>query len=736
MNKILGPILLFAFLLPLTASSQKVDRQRKRLEKKALEYYDRIFGEEHAMFSVTSIPDEYKEESKIIIGQQVHLALLRNTSTNNNSTKVALRKRVYLNDEAAVNDFSEFYYQNSDVVGISIIKHNGNVEEIDLSDAIKVTTEVPEFYRDKFHSDDYFKVAIPGLQEGDIVDFFKVFSESYQGFIELVIPVGSSAPIIEQEILFDIDKLWSSFYNSFNGAPKIKVSPDGGFDMKGRQRKSVKRLIFNAKNTPVSKTDRWSYDLLHTPLIKFMALPPGVEIGEKQQVSNGLDTKELLSTAIGQTNSYLHLIKRKPKLRIKAMGLIDMDEDEAADIIYRMIRTSVFKAIDEPNGSHQNYSYFLSRNRRELPGEMFVMLFAGLLDYVEVRSEIVMVMPKARGDLSSAVLYTEPILGVYIPSLKKYYWPASNFSLPGVTPSHIQGAQGIKVDYESIHKRNNNFTSVTIPSSSIDDNTYVLNIEAELDSNNVLSLSNEMALSGYYREYYSSLLLYNTFYLKDEYAITTPGLSTKELKRKSKNKSNRRAERRKNKESKGPTFVFEKVTKHKFVEEQKEMFESWLKSDYEVTSIGNTEVLNSGMGADENILKYSYDFKTDAYVNKAGPNIVFDIGKLIGGQVELTDEEINNRTIDINYATPRTISYNINITIPEGKTAKGLDGLNINVINDIGEFVSTAVQEGNIIKVQTTKKYKNNSFSSSEWSKMVAFLEAGFQFTEKKIILK
>jgi hypothetical protein len=736
MKKILGPILLFAFLLPLTGISQKKDRKRNRLEKKAVEYYDRVFGDEHAMFSVTKVPDEFKEESKIIIGQQVHLALLRNTSTNANSTKVALRKRVYLNDEAAVNDFSEFYYQNSDVIGISIIKPNGTTNEVELSEAVKVTSDVPEFYQDKFHSDDYFKIALPGLEIGDIVDYFKVFNESYQGFIELVIPIGSEAPIVEQEIVFDVDKLWNSFYKSFNGAPKIKLSPDGGFDMKGRQRKSVKRLIFNAKNTPVTEDNRWSYDLLHTPLIKFMALPPGTAIGDKKQVSNSLDEKELFSTALSGTSMYMSMMKRDPQFRIKAMKLKDRSKDEAADVIYRMIRTNIFKTMEDPQSSYEDYSYFLSRNTRELPGGMFVVLFAELLDYVDIESDIVMVMPRSRGKLSNTILYSEPTLGVYIPSLKKYYWPASNFSLPGVTPGYLQGASGIKIKYALANKRKKSFSPVTIPASTIDDNTFVVNIDAQIGADNVVNMDNEMLLSGYYREYYSSLFLYDSYYLKEEFKLTKADKTLKELKKESKGKKSKKAKKKKKRGSDGPEFSFTGSKRKNFKEEKEEMFENWLKSDYEVTKVGTTEVLNSGMGAENNILHFKYDFTTDAYVNKAGPNLVFNIGKLIGQQVELTEEEINGRTVDVNYSTPRNIEYNISIKLPEGKTAKGLDGLNMSIVNEIGEFVSTAEQVGDVINVKTVKKYKNNSFGPSEWSKMVAFLEAGFQFTEKKVILK
>ncbi len=735
MSKLLGSIILLVFLFPNTGFAQgKSNKNRKRLEKKAVEYYNRVINQDHPMFSLTEPPEEFQNESKIVLGQQVHFALLRNTTFNRNSTKVALRKRVYLNDEAAIDDFSEFYYQNSEVVGISIIKPGGTTNKVDLSEAIAVTSEVPKFYQDKFHSDDYYKIALPGLEVGDIVDYFKVFNEAYPNYIELSIPVASEAPIAQQEIIFDVDKLWSSYYKTYNGAPKIKLHPKGGFDMKGRQRKSVKRLVFSAKNTLAHKDSRWSYAMLYAPFIKFMALPPGRSIGKKKQVSNNLDHKELFDVSFKHTSLYLSNLKRKPLSRIKAMKLKEKDQDEAVDIIYRLLRIHTMQSINDETETLGEYSYFLSRNSREIPGVIYAPLFAELLKSIKIDSEIVMVMPKAMGDLSNVLLSNEPVYGVYIPSLKKYYWPTNNFNLPGVSPSHLQGSKGFKVQYSKISKRKKTYSPCTIPMTNIEENKLLAHIDAKIESDNILNMNNEMIMTGFFREYYSSLFLYNTNYLKREIEATKANLSKSELKKDAKKSKNRK--KKKSKSDSELSFSHKDVTHLNFNEKKKDRFKNWLESEYKITEIGDFQIVNSGIVSEDKALRIKFDFTSDDYVNKAGPNLVFNIGKLIGKQVELSKEEINNRTVDVNLSTTRMIETNIKITIPEGKSANGLEGLNMNVSNDIGEFVSTAEQIGNVINVKTIKKYKNHNFPTLQWSKMVDFLEAGFQFTEKKVILK
>ena len=112
-----------------------------------------------------------------------------------------------------------------------------------------------------------------------------------------------------------------------------------------------------------------------------------------------------------------------------------------------------------------------------------------------------------------------------------------------------------------------------------------------------------------------------------------------------------------------------------------------------------------------------------------------DIGKLIGGQVEI-DEKEKDRKNNIYMGYSRSFDNNINITIPDGYTVSGIDKLNTSIINETGGFTSKVTIEGNILKITTHKYYENNYEPKENWSKMVSFLDATYQFTQEKILLK
>ena len=84
----------------------------------------------------------------------------------------------------------------------------------------------------------------------------------------------------------------------------------------------------------------------------------------------------------------------------------------------------------------------------------------------------------------------------------------------------------------------------------------------------------------------------------------------------------------------------------------------------------------------------------------------------------------------------RTIQNNISIDLPAGYTADGLQDLNMNVDNESGSFISTAKVEGDKLLISTTKLYKKNFDKKEAWPNYVAFLEAGYKFSQAKIVLK
>ena len=117
-----------------------------------------------------------------------------------------------------------------------------------------------------------------------------------------------------------------------------------------------------------------------------------------------------------------------------------------------------------------------------------------------------------------------------------------------------------------------------------------------------------------------------------------------------------------------------------------------------------------------------------------GPNYSVQIGELIGGQVAIDKKEIvREYNIWLNFA--RTSDFIINFDIPVGFTATGLDALKANVDNNTGTFSVTTNVTGQKLTITVKKVYKSNYFVKEDWPKMVEFLDAAYNFTQKKIIL-
>ena len=104
-------------------------------------------------------------------------------------------------------------------------------------------------------------------------------------------------------------------------------------------------------------------------------------------------------------------------------------------------------------------------------------------------------------------------------------------------------------------------------------------------------------------------------------------------------------------------------------------------------------------------------------------------------QVEL-DKKDKERKNNIYMPFPRTIENEIILEIPAGYTVSGLDKLNKNVTNETGGFTSNASISGNKLIIKTSKAYNNYYEPNANWQKMVQFLDAAYQFSQEKILLK
>jgi hypothetical protein len=141
-----------------------------------------------------------------------------------------IRFKIRLNDRSSVKAFTEVYFRYSDKTdGFSakILKADGTSKPVSLNAAIGVESvaDVPEFYQSFFDQQvgaqrRYFKVAVPDLEPGDILEYvtttkskLNVLGTGYIEFTPVYEICTKGYPILFNQISIETDN--KSFFKSF-----------------------------------------------------------------------------------------------------------------------------------------------------------------------------------------------------------------------------------------------------------------------------------------------------------------------------------------------------------------------------------------------------------------------------------------------------------------------------------------------------------------------------------------
>ena len=138
-------------------------------------------------------------------------------------------------------------------------------------------------------------------------------------------------------------------------------------------------------------------------------------------------------------------------------------------------------------------------------------------------------------------------------------------------------------------------------------------------------------------------------------------------------------------------------------------------------------------------LHLKYTFNTNDLVKKAGNKYLFNMGKLIGRQIEMYEEK--ERNLPIAERHHRTYDRIIEIKIPEGYVISNLDDINIeNTIFDakkpVMHFKSYYTLEGNTLKVTADEFYQKNYVPVEEYEDYRKVINSAADFNEITLILE
>src|SRR3954469_8742006 len=159
------------------------------------------------------------------------------------------RRKLLLKDKFALEQYSILYFRldaEGDAFAARVIKSGGSVETVDLQEAIKVEDirNIPNLFRsytdNRFNSvyrPEYYKVAVPDLEEGDVVEYeFRNFNTrqydynpNYKEFDPIYYLCNRDMPVAKQviEVVTEDDKYFIG-YKSLKGAPDFQQKTANG----------------------------------------------------------------------------------------------------------------------------------------------------------------------------------------------------------------------------------------------------------------------------------------------------------------------------------------------------------------------------------------------------------------------------------------------------------------------------------------------------------------------------
>ena len=148
---------------------------------------------------------------------------------------------------------------------------------------------------------------------------------------------------------------------------------------------------------------------------------------------------------------------------------------------------------------------------------------------------------------------------------------------------------------------------------------------------------------------------------------------------------------------------------------------------------------------DMNPLDYNLPFVVKAKVTseslleEAGDSYIFQIGKVIGTQSELYQENKRMNPIEMDF--PNQYDYSITVHIPEGYEVDGLDALKINKSytapsgEKVCKFESDYTLEGDKLTITIQEYYRTNEYDLSRYEEFRTVINAASDFNKASILL-
>lgn len=714
MGKIKVIRVVFSILLvQLLTLSVNADEKADYL-KLAQKVRQEVWSSTPAEFQKRTVPDRYKNASAVILSYYRELStdyyrkatadlVLNLRLTRQIDCTDMERMLIQINDKKALKDYSEFtfktksrkwtwgyHHKTQTVLGIRVIKKNGNVQEVSLDDYV----DVKEGKNDKDLSQ---KIAVPGLEVGDCIDVFSLdqIDTQEQQLDPFYFVLRQDEPVLYTKVHCVLDQSLATVYRTMNGAPDFTQTTD----------KDKNAVLDMVMDKPVdAESSIWYNSLEQSPFIEMYITPTKAKVAvvEKAMRQKGVrgnpDVTPILQDDWKLLKSYVSKGGYSPaglpstyKSVFKSAKKEGMSAEEKADRIYSFEYVS--------GGASQRAFNTVANYLRKLGVEI----------------EMGITTPFGALPVDKLINYNSTSWFFRLKGTDVYYFPGTYPKVASEIPYIYQGRKAYMQDSEE---------QITIPVSQAEDNKSVNDMVVKLDGTK-LDISRKVTYSGEQKMYGQSLVspdntLFGSSQLeaywrylkyddKDPYSCYTKKESA---------------------ELKGAFNEYRKNAIDPFKAE----ISSYHDSD--PVQVGGYGVDCVGIRRDSSNFVYHVDYVMDGMVKRAGNNYLLSVGKLIGSSLKLEGKD-RERIDDVWRKMAFVDEWNIEIPLPQGYkvSAEALKKIETSVANECGEFTVKATAGNESVKVYVRKCFAHRVEPVSNWSKLLALVDACSAFADKQMVI-
>ncbi|MDE7472765.1 MAG: DUF3857 domain-containing protein [Muribaculaceae bacterium] len=621
-------------------------------------------------------------------------------------------KMVKLNDAKAVEDFSEIsfgakktdklkigivMFESQQAAGARIYKPDGSMIEVDMSAALPKTGGK----KDKAYE---FKLAIPGLEPGDVLDIFKYTRLYWLGDQEIhnSFDVFEDYPTAYYKFTGIFDKILTNEVSTFNG-----LTSDIFTKSYGSERDTISLEIFNLEGF---ETPKFSNKRRQIPYFNIKTADNYSRVFGHAKSSRRPGLYFDLTTPVLMAEVAEHLAGRTIDAADtgKAWGLVKNYRKANPEASWENIADAAWLATQ-----------YTALESKEMYGQWeLVSLFKDVIDKAKLPVPAKLAVTSSRYDVPVRFIssYRDATPLVIIGD-RTYLHDQNLVYRPGELPGIYQGELAITFEgtrekiFESL-----NLKLDTLPDSRTRNNTEIINILASInpDNEDQLNFKYTSTTTGARKSPGSAFL--NS---SDIIELTEDYLGIKE---------NKRSKRK---------FDFMAID-----DNRRKALEAMAQIDLDLEenlTVDSASITSPGFLPDNDTFEYYITGSIDGLITNAGNDILINIGNLVGATNYTKIDRTKPRELDIYTSNPYNLRYRLTIDVPDGYTVDpaSLEQLQVNKATRCGSYFVQATynKDNKTLTIETNHRNNRRIYPASMWNEFLDLRDAAIDFSNASVVL-